>query len=89
VAAFGGFFDVGDTTDHYAAAAGGKSRPDRIFTVNNAAGRKIRTLDVLYQVIQCRLGIVYLDDSRVNQLVEVMRRDVGGHTDGDTDLAVQ
>ena len=53
-----------------------------------AAGRKIRALHPAAQLQRRQIGIVEQLDQRRADLVEVVRRDVGGHADGDAGAAV-
>ena len=55
---------------------------------DRAAGREVRALDVLAQVVGGQLGVVDQGDRRVDDLAQVVRRDVGGHADGDAGRAV-
>ena len=55
---------------------------------DRAAGREVRTDDVLAQVVGGELGVVDERDRRVDDLAQVVRRDVGGHADGDARAAV-
>ena len=52
------------------------------------AGRKIGTLDPPAQLQRREIGIVEQLDQRRDDLVEVVRRDVGGHADGNAGAAV-
>ena len=47
------------------------------------AGREVRALDVLAEVVGRELRVVDEGDRRVDDLAEVVRRDVGRHPDGD------
>ena len=51
--------------------------------VDRAAGREVRALDVLAQVVRGQLRVVDHGDRRVDDLAEVVRRDVGRHPDRD------
>ena len=66
------------------AAAGGIGRADAAAPHDNAAGREVRPLDELTDLVH--LGFRVVDDiaDAVDDLGQVMRRDVGRHTDCNT-----
>ena len=70
------------------AAARGVSRADAAAAHDDALGREVGARDVLHQVVKRRLGIVEHADAGVDDLGQVVRRDVRRHTDGDTGRAV-
>ena len=53
-----------------------------------AAGGEVRALDVLAQLQRRQFGVVDQPQQRRAHLAEMMRRDVGGHADGDAHRAV-
>ena len=55
---------------------------------DDALGREIRALDVLHDVGKLRLGVVQDLDAGVNDLAQVVGRDVGRHADRDARRAV-
>ncbi len=55
---------------------------------DDAAGGEVRALDELHEVVGRRLGVVDDVHGGVDDLAEVVRRDVGGHADGDAGGAV-
>ena len=55
---------------------------------DDALGGKVGSLDVLHQIRQLRLGIVEDADAGVDDLAQVVRRDVRCHADGDARRAV-
>ena len=57
--------------------------------VNNTAGREIGPFDELDQVIGACVRIFRKMQNGVDYLAQVVRRDIGGHADGDTGYAVQ
>ncbi len=89
MAALGPFDNLGDTARHDATTAGRVGGTDRLLAVDNAAGREIGTLNELQQIVELGVGVVDQVDFGVDQFGQVVRRDIGGHTDGDTELAVQ
>ena len=76
-------FDVRLGTDDDAASARGVRAPDPFITVNDPTRREVGGLDKLHQLL-IREGI-FLDerDASVDDLIEVVRRDVCGHADSD------
>ena len=56
---------------------------------DDAAGREVGPLDVVEQLTDLDRGVVDHRDGRVDQLGEVVRRDVGRHADRDPDRAVE
>ena len=65
------------------AAAGGIGRPDAAAAHDDAAGGKIRPLNVLHQFIQLGFGVVDEVAYRVADLPQIVGRDIGGHTHRD------
>src|SRR5690606_38279390 len=55
---------------------------------DDAAGREVRTRDVLHQLRQLDLWIVDERNAAVDQLAQIVRRNVGRHADGNTARAV-
>ena len=51
--------------------------------VDRPPGREVRSEDVLAEVVRGQVRVVDHGDRRVDDLAEVVRRDVGGHPDGD------
>ena len=58
-------------------------RADRRQAAQRAAGREVRTLHMLHQVGDGRLGMVDQMDHAVYDFAGVVRGNVGGHADGD------
>ena len=71
-------------TDHHAATAGGIGGADAAAAHDNALGGEVRALDMLHQVGKGGIGIVQHTDAGANDLPQVMGRNIGGHTNGDT-----
>ena len=86
--AVAGLFDGDLAADHEAAATGAVGIRDAAGAVENAAGGEVRTFDVLEDVFEGAVGLVDDHDGRVDDLSEVVRRDVGCHADGDARAAV-
>jgi hypothetical protein len=55
---------------------------------DEAARREVRTLHVAHEVVRRGVGVVDQVDGGVDDLAEVVGRDVGGHADGDALAAV-
>ena len=82
------FLKFGARTDGDLAAAGGVGGADAAAAHDDAPGREIRALDVLHQVCQLRLGIFKDADAGVDDLRQIVRRDIRRHADGDAARAV-
>ena len=80
--------DLGLCADLDLAATGCISRTDAAAAHDNAAGREIRALDELADLVHLRLGMVDDIAGTVDNLREVVRRDVSRHADRDTGRAV-
>ena len=74
---------------HDAAAAGLVGLLDAAAAHDDAAGREVRTLDVLHQFLRGDLGIVDIGADRVAALAQVVRGHVRGHAHGDAGSTVQ
>ena len=74
---------VGSGPEGQAALARGVGGPDAGPAQNDALGGEIGAGDVLHQVGQSGLGVVQDADAGVDDLGEVVGRDVGGHAHGD------
>ena len=89
-----GVFVLGDVLDgslgahHEATAAGAIRLRDAAAAVNEAAGRKVRSLHELQHVGQRGVGIVHQRDAGVDDLGEIVRRNVGGHAYRDAVRAI-
>src|SRR6185503_1587149 len=81
--------DVRAAAHHDPAAARLVGVLDPLATDDVAAGREVRALDVLHQPGHVDVGVFDVGDHRVDRLAQVVRRDVGGHADGDAGGAVR
>ena len=79
---------LGAGTDGHPAPAGGVGGADAGPAHDDALGGKIRTFDVLHEVGQIRLRVFQHADSGVDDLPQVVGRDVRGHAHGDARRAV-
>ena len=70
------------------AAAGGVGGTDAAAAHDDAGSGEVRALDVLHQAGQVDVRVVDIGDAAVNDLAQVVGRDVGGHTDCDALTAV-
>ena len=55
---------------------------------DNAAGREVRSLDALHDLVESTLRIVDEKIDTVDNFTKVVRRNVGSHTNGDTNRSV-
>ena len=82
------FLDAGFAAHFHAAAAGLEILPNAAHAADGAAGRKIRALHVLHQLVERDVGIVDLRADAIDDFAEIVRRNVGRHADGDAGAAV-
>ena len=88
LAVLGGFFDGGFCAHDEAAAARLVGGLDAFATGDVRAGRKIGTRHNLHDFFQRSVGLFDQQNRGVNDLAQIVRRDVGSHADGDTAGAV-
>src|SRR5208282_6310 len=77
-------FNTGFGAHHEAAASGAIGFVDSSFAVDDSSGGEVRAFDDLQNFRQLGVGIVDERDRRVNDLRQIVRRDVGRHADGDS-----
>ena len=82
------FFNGAFGSHHYRTASGIISRLGTAVTQNQTAGRKIRPGDNADQIINGDIRVVDIGAAGVQNLAKIMRRNIGGHTDGNTVGAV-
>ena len=75
-------------SDHNSASARGISLDYAVLAVDYRVCGEIGTLDELHKLGNGALGILHSVYSRVDDLTQVVGRDIGRHTDGDTHRAV-
>ena len=59
-------------------------RLDTALAADDPAGREVRPFDELHQLVDRAVWIVHIIRDAVDQLTQIVRRDVGGHADRDT-----
>ena len=79
---------LGSCSDVDSAAAGLICLTDTARAVDDSGGGEVGSFDKLHKLVNRALGIVNSVDRTVNNLGEVMRRNVGRHTNRDTDRSV-
>ena len=69
-------------TDLDAAAARGIGFADAGLAENDATGREIRTFDFCHEFRKLNIGIIDIRGDSVDDLTQIVRRNIGGHPDG-------
>ena len=82
------FLDAGFAAHLHAAAAGLEILLDAVEAADRAAGREIRPLHMLHQLLERDVRIVDLRANAVDDFAEIVRRHVRRHADGDAGAAV-
>ena len=78
-----------DTAAHaHLAAAGFEILFDARGALKDAAGGEVRTLHVGHESLNGDIGVGDLRANAINAFAKVVRRDVGGHTDGNAGAAI-
>ncbi len=80
--------DPGAGPDHYPALSGEVGLLYPVRAVDNSGGREIRALEAAHEIECGAVGVLHAVYDGVDRLSEVVRRDVGRHTDGDADRSV-
>ena len=80
------YFRLG--ADSESPSAGGVEFADFIFAAQNGAGRKVRTGQMLHQLVNRRRRVFHNTDRGIDHFGQVVRRNTGRHTDPDTGRAV-
>ena len=83
-----GFLDGGAAPQGDLAPAGGVGGADAAAAHDDAGSGEVRALDVFHQAGQVDVRIVDIGDAAVNDLAQVVGRDVGGHADRNALTAV-
>ena len=86
--AFVDIFKVALGAHDHATAASAVTVFDAAHAVNNAGGREVGRRNDLHQVVDRRFGVAEHMQTGVDHFVQVVRRDVGGHTHGNAGRTV-
>ena len=81
-------FNMRPGTHDNGTSAGLKGSPDAAAAKNKAAGRKVRSLDILHQLRHGNIRIRHYLQNGINDFAEIVRRNIGRHTDGNTLTAI-
>ena len=81
-------FDFAFGTHHDAAAAGLIGFDNPVYAIAGGGGRKIRPLDILHKVFHGAVRVFHPVNRGVNHFTQIVRRDIGSHTDRNTDGTV-
>ena len=81
-------FKVALGAHHHTAATGAVTVFDAAHAVNNAGGREVGRGNDLHQIVDRRVGMAEHMQTGVDHFVQVVRRDIGGHTYGNARRAV-
>ncbi len=82
------FLEFRSGPHHHLAAAGGVGGADAAAAHDDAAGGEVRAGDVLHQIRQGGLRVIQHTDAGINDLRQIVGRDVCGHAHGDAGGAV-
>ena len=77
-------FDMAASTDVNATAPGTVGLNDARTTIDDTGGREVRPRNELHQLVDADIGIADHRQTAVDHFGQVVRRDIGRHTDGDT-----
>ena len=81
-------FEMSLSAERQLALTGGIRRTDTAFAHENAAGGEVRSLHTGHQFVHGAVRIFHQHVNAVNDLAQIMGRDIGCHTDCDTHRAV-
>src|SRR5262249_47089595 len=84
LAIFAECLNFGFSAHHEAATAGFVGFENAALAVNDSSGRKVRSFHELQNLGKRGRGIVHQANGRLYNLGQVVRRDVGGHADGNS-----
>src|SRR5690606_32576975 len=76
--------DLGAGTGIDATTAGAIGLHDTGTAIDDAGGGEIRALDVVHQFINGQLAVLDQRQAAIDDFAQVVRRNIGGHADGDT-----
>ena len=77
-------FKLGTGADDNLAAAGSICLTDTAAAHDNTLGGEIGTLNILHQVAKISFGIVKNADAGINNFLQIVRRNIGSHTNSYT-----
>src|SRR5690606_366518 len=77
-------FDFGTGTGIDAATAGAIRLHDTGTAIDDTGGGEIRALDVIHQFINGQLAVLDQRQAAINDFAQVVRRNIGGHANGNT-----
>ena len=83
LAVFDGVLELRAGADRHVATARVVGSEDTFVTADEAAGREVGALNDLREVFECRRRLLDQVDGGVDQLSQIVRRDVGRHADRD------
>src|SRR5690606_13117204 len=82
------FLKIGPGPDNHPATTGMEGLFDPVISIDDAAGRKIRGLNMGNQLVDSDFRVIYIGHGPVHDLGKVVRGHVGGHSHGDPGGAV-
>ena len=83
------FLNLGHTANRYASAPGLIGLLHWRTAVNGRTSWEIRATHVPHQIVDRNIVVINNFNRCINQFAQVMRRNIGRHTDRDTNLAVE
>ena len=88
VLALVGRHDLSFSTNFYNAAAGVISAGDAFLAQNAGTGREVRAFDSCHQLRNFYIRVINQHNQAINNLTQIVRRNVSSHTNCDTGTAV-
>ncbi len=82
------FFEANGATHFHAAASGGEIIFDALESRDRTPRRKVRAFDDFIELFDLDLGIIDLGANAVDDLAKIVRGQIRGHADGDSDSAI-
>ena len=81
-------FEVAFGAHHHFAAAGAVAILHAIDAIDDAGSREVRCRNDFHQLIDGGFGVAQQVQAGIHHFIQVVRRDIGGHTHGNTARAV-
>ena len=75
---------MGFTAHHYTAAAGFIAFAHAAQAINSCAGWEIGCLDNVDQLVDFSFRLIQQTQASIDGITQIVRRDIGCHTDGNT-----